>query len=156
MDLIPAEGMVINMEVRTPETTHKIMSAIKQKNTEPELLLRRKLWGLGFRYRKNYKKLPGKPDIAFIGKKVAVFCDGDFWHGHNWAIRGYGSLEQELSRYSDFWRDKILRNIARDEKNNSLLSEMGWIVVRLWESDIRDNIDICVEKICDALDSKKQ
>ena len=132
------------------------MSAIKQKNTEPELLLRRKLWGLGFRYRKNYKKLPGKPDIAFIGKKVAVFCDGDYWHGHNWAIRGYGSLEQELSRYSDFWRDKILRNIARDEKNNSLLSEMGWIVVRLWESDIRDNIDICVEKIYDALDSKKQ
>lgn len=132
------------------------MSAIKQKKTEPELLLRRKLWGLGFRYRKNYKKLPGKPDIAFIGKKVAVFCDGDYWHGHNWAIRGYGSLEQELSRYSDFWRDKILRNIARDEKNNSLLSEMGWIVVRLWESDIRDNIDICVEKICDALDSKKQ
>ena len=132
------------------------MSAIKQKNTEPELLLRRKLWGLGFRYRKNYKKLPGKPDIAFIGKKVAVFCDGDYWHGHNWAIRGYGSLEQELSRYSDFWRDKILRNIARDEKNNSLLSEMWWIVVRLWESDIRDNIDICVEKICDALDSKKQ
>ena len=127
-----------------------------QKNTEPELLLRRKLWGLGFRYRKNYKKLPGKPDIAFIGKKVAVFCDGDYWHGHNWAIRGYGSLEQELSRYSDFWRDKILRNIARDEKNNSLLSEMGWIVVRLWESDIRDNIDICVEKIYDALDSKKQ
>lgn len=119
-------------------------------------MLRRKLWGLGFRYRKNYKKLPGKPDIAFIGKKVAVFCDGDYWHGHNWAIRGYGSLEQELSRYSDFWRDKILRNIARDEKNNSLLSEMGWIVVRLWESDIRDNIDICVEKICDALDSKKQ
>ena len=102
----------------TPETTHKIMSAIKQKKTEPELLLRRKLWGLGYRYRKNYKKLPGKPDIAFIGKKVAVFCDGDYWHGHNWAIRGYGSLEQELSRYSDFWRDKILRNIARDEKNN--------------------------------------
>ena len=116
MDLIPAEGMVINMAVRTSETTHKIMSVIKQKNTEPELLLRRKLWGLGFRYRKNYKKLPGKPDIAFIGKKVAVFCDGDYWHGHNWAIRGYGSLEQELSRYSDFWRDKILRNIARDEK----------------------------------------
>ena len=156
MDLIPTEGTVVIKVDRTPETTHKIMSAVKQKDTEPELLLRRKLWSSGFRYRKNYTKLPGKPDIVFISKKVAVFCDGDYWHGHNWAVRGYSSLEQELSRYSDFWREKILRNIARDEKNNSLLSEMGWTVVRLWESDIRGDIDGCIKRIRTALDSNER
>ena len=83
---------------RAPETTHKIMSAIKSRDTRPELALRKELWRRGLRYRKNYKRLPGKPDIVFLGVRLAVFCDGDFWHGHNWAIRGYGSLEEELRR----------------------------------------------------------
>lgn len=136
------------------EITHKIMSAIKQEDTEPEIILRRTLWNLGYRYRKNYKNLPGKPDVVFIRKKVAVFCDGDYWHGHNWAIRGYGSLEEELSTYSLFWRNKIMKNIERDKKINNLLHEMGWIVIRLWESDIRKNIDCCIKKIQDALNSR--
>ena len=88
---------------RAPETTHKIMSAIKSRDTRPELALRKELWRRGLRYRKNYKRLPGKPDIVFLGVRLAVFCDGDFWHGHNWAIRGYGSLEEELRRYSKAW-----------------------------------------------------
>lgn len=70
------------------------------------------------RYRVNYKRLLGKPDIVFTKLKVVVFCDGDFWHGHNWAIRGQRSLQEELSGYSQYWRDKILRNIERDEENN--------------------------------------
>lgn len=110
---------------RTPETTHKIMSAIKAKDTRPELALRKELWRRRLRYRKNYKKLPGKPDIVFPRVRLVVFCDGDFWHGHNWAIRGYGSLENELRRYSKTWADKISRNIQRDERINKELESLG-------------------------------
>lgn len=135
---------------RTPEVTHKIMSSIKSKNTEPEMILRKALWAQGFRYRVNYKKLPGKPDVVFTRKKIAVFCDGDFWHGHNWALRGIPSLEDELATYSDFWREKILRNIARDKENTAKLEQDGWIVIRLWESEIRSNLDECVKRVSDC------
>ncbi len=92
----------MSAEKRDPKTTHKIMSAIKSKDTRPELLLRRALWQKNLRYRVNYKKLPGKPDIVFTQYKLAIFCDGDFWHGHNWALRGIPSLEEELKGYSEF------------------------------------------------------
>ena len=92
------------MKKRDAQTTSKIMAAIPSKDTEPELLLRRALWKNKLRYRVNYKKLPGKPDIVFTKHHVAIFCDGDFWHGHNWAIRGIFSspLNQHfpLSRFS--------------------------------------------------------
>lgn len=129
---------------RDPKVTHKIMSSIKSKNTGPELLLRKALWQKGFRYRINYKQLPGKPDIVFTKAKIAIFCDGDFWHGHNWALRGIPSLEEELASYSDFWKEKILRNIERDKKNNEELKKSGWTVIRFWESDIRKNLEECV------------
>ncbi len=133
--------------MRSPEITHKIMSSIKSKNTRPELLLRKALWRKNMRYRVNYKKLPGKPDIVFTKPKVAIFCDGDFWHGHNWAIRGMNSLDEELAGYSEFWKNKILRNIERDSETNKRLSAMGWTVVRIWESDIKKDVDECVKKI---------
>lgn len=132
---------------RNAETTHKIMSAIKSKDTEPELLVRKALWKDGYRYRINVRKLPGKPDIVLTKDKIAVFCDGDFWHGHNWAVRGLPSLEEELKKYSEFWKSKILGNIARDERNTLQLKEMGWTVIRLWESDIRKDTDACVALI---------
>ena len=134
-------------KMRDSETTHKIMSAIKSKDTEPELIIRKELWRRGYRYRVNYKKLPGKPDIVFTKAKVVVFCDGDFWHGHNWALRGLPSLEEELKSYSEFWKKKILRNIERDNENNAKLAECGWTVIRLWESDIRKNLDDCILQI---------
>lgn len=123
------------------------MSAIKQRDTEPELLLRRAIWSKGLRFRKNYKKLIGKPDIVFTRAKIVIFCDGDFWHGHNWAVRGMGSLENELEGYSEFWKSKIQSNIARDIYVNKKLSEEGWTVIRIWESDIRNNLDEIVEHI---------
>lgn len=138
---------------RDPKVTHKIMSAIPSKNTEPELMLRKALWKENLRYRVNYKELPGKPDIAFTKYHVAVFCDGDYWHGHNWAVRGLGSLDEELSGYSDFWRSKILRNIERDAEVNEALKAQGWIVIRIWESDIRKSIDDCVNRIKETLTS---
>lgn len=139
------------MANRSKDTTHKIMSSIKQKDTEPELMLRHALWAKGMRYRKNVTKILGKPDIVFSKQKIVVFCDGDFWHGHNWAIRGMSSLEEELSSYSQFWREKIIRNIERDQFITNTLESEGWIVIRLWESDIRKDTDSCVNLILDTI-----
>lgn len=138
-------------KTRDPKVTHKIMSAIPSKNTEPELMLRKALWKENLRYRVNYKKLPGKPDIVFTKRHVVVFCDGDFWHGHNWAIRGLSSLDEELSGYSEFWKSKILRNIERDAEISQILKTQGWIVVRIWESDIRKDLNGCVQLVKEAL-----
>lgn len=128
---------------RSLETTYKIMSAVKSKDTKPELALRKELWRRRLQYRKNYKKLPGKPDIVFPRVRLAVFCDGDFWHGHNWAIRGYGSLENELRRYSKPWAEKITRNVQRDKQINRELQALGWRVLRIWESDIKADVKRC-------------
>lgn len=132
---------------RTPEVTHKIMSAVKSKNTRPELMLRHALWNRGLRYRVNVKTLLGKPDIVFTRAKIAIFCDGDFWHGHNWAIRGLASLDEELSHYTQFWKDKILGNIHRDEEDTTRLQADGWKVVRIWESDIKSDAEKCANDI---------
>lgn len=140
---------------REPAVTHKIMSAVRSKDTRPELKLRKALWKEGLRYRVNYKRLSGKPDIVFTKWKVVVFCDGDFWHGHNWAIRGQNSLQEELSGYSQYWRDKILRNIERDEENNMVLKAQGWTVIRIWESDIKNDLEQCVETVKEALFEQK-
>ncbi len=109
--------------------------------------MRKELWRRKLRYRKNYKKLPGKPDLVFPRVKLAVFCDGDFWHGHNWAIRGYGSLENELQRYSKEWADKITRNIERDKRINTELESLGWKVLRIWESDIKADVKRCGDTV---------
>lgn len=135
------------MATRTKEVTHKIMSAVKQKDTEPELMLRKALWDRGLRFRKNYKVLIGKPDVVFTKARIVVFCDGDFWHGHNWALRGLPSLEAELATYSEFWKQKILRNIERDKEVTDMLATNGWVVIRLWESEIRNNLTECVDRI---------
>lgn len=145
----------MNGQKRDPAVTHKIMSAVKSKDTRPELKLRKALWREGLRYRVNYKKLPGKPDIVFTKWKVVVFCDGDFWHGHNWAVRGQNSLQEELSGYSQYWREKILRNIERDDENNKALIALGWTVVRIWESDIKNDLDGCVKTVKESLFEQK-
>lgn len=137
--------------MRDPTITHRIMSSIPSKGTRPEIILRKALWNENLRYRVNYKKLPGKPDIVFTKYKVAVFCDGDFWHGHNWAIRGKKSLDEELEGYSEYWRKKILRNIERDQENENELRTLGWTVVRLWESEIKEDVSSCVQAVKEAL-----
>lgn len=132
---------------RTPEITHKIMSAIKSSNTRPELALRKELWRRGLRYRANVKTLPGKPDIVFLRPRLAIFCDGDFWHGYNWTLRGYGSLEEELSRYSKPWAEKIQRNIQRDQTVNQRLTQLGWTVLRIRESEIKKDVKSCANQV---------
>lgn len=132
---------------RTPETTHKIMSAIKSRDTRPELALRKELWRRGLRYQTHRKDLPGKPDIVFPRPRLAVFCDGDFWHGYNWTLRGYGSLEAELSRYSKVWADKIRKNVQRDIKVTRALEALGWRVLRIRESAIRASVKRCGDQV---------
>ena len=132
---------------RTFEITRKIMSAVKSKNTRPELKLRRELWSRGFRYIINVKALTGKPDIVFTKAKIVVFCDGDFWHGNNWAIRGLSSLNEELARYSEYWCNKILTNIERDKRTTQKLESEGWVVLRFWESEIKSNVVKCADII---------
>jgi DNA mismatch endonuclease (patch repair protein) len=144
---------------RTPEMTHKIMSAVKSRDTRPELALRHALWKRGLRYRVNVKSLKGKPDVVFTKAKIAVFCDGDFWHGHNWAIRGMKSLEEELEHYTPFWRDKILGNIRRDREHTACLESEGWNVIRIWESDIKTDASRCadiVEEVYRIATSQKE
>lgn len=141
------------MKKRTPAVTSKIMASIHSKNTKPEKLLAQAMWSIGLRYRKQYK-IVGKPDFVFIKAKVAIFCDGDFWHGNNWKLRGLSNLEEELSSYSDFWKAKILKNIERDVFVNEQLKSMGWNVLRFWESDIKKDISSIVRTISNALHKK--
>lgn len=133
--------------MRDPKVTHKIMSAVHSKDTRPELKLRKALWQKGLRYRVNVKVLPGKPDIVFTKAKIAIFVDGDFWHGHNWALRGIPSLDEELAGYSEFWQTKIRQNIERDKRNTEKLERAGWLVMRFWESDIKSNLENCTSQI---------
>jgi DNA mismatch endonuclease (patch repair protein) len=137
---------------RDIETTHRIMSAIKSTATEPEQLLGQAMWKIGLRYRRHYRII-GKPDFVFVRVKIAVFCDGDFWHGNNWQIRGLGSLEAELAGYSEFWAKKIKRNIERDNIVTNKLEEDGWLVLRFWESDIRKSPIECANFVMKHFES---
>ena len=126
----------------TVEQRKKNMKAVKSKDSKIEVKLRKALWNEGLRYRKHYSKIPGKPDIVFIGAKVAVFCDSEFWHGKNWEER-----KKDFKSNRDFWINKIERNIQRDEEVNNLLQEKGWRVIRFWGDEIKKNIDECVKTV---------
>jgi len=141
--------------VRSHLITSKIMSSIHSKDTKPEMFLRRELWKNGLRYRVNCKKILGKPDIVFLKKKIAIFCDGDFWHGHNWVLRGQISLEAELSTYSEYWSNKIRKKIERDNFVTEILIKNGWVVIRFWESEILKDLNGCVEIIMKEINVKK-
>ncbi|MBO6622091.1 MAG: very short patch repair endonuclease [Balneola sp.] len=122
------------------------MKAVKSKDSKIELLLRKELWNRGHRYRKHYKKIPGKPDIVFVGKKVAVFCDSEFWHGKNWNER-----KKDFKSNKKFWHSKIERNIERDKEVNEILENLGWTVLRFWGNQIKQDLDRCVSLIEEKL-----
>jgi DNA mismatch endonuclease (patch repair protein) len=142
------------MKDRTQEITHKIMSAIKDRDTKPEIFFRKALWKWGIRYRKNVK-LFGKPDIAIKKYKLVIFIDGDYWHGNNWKIRNLPSLESELANYSDFWKNKISKNIERDEKVNEHYISLGWTILRFWQSDIEKDLSACIIKTIETINKLK-
>ena len=121
-------------------TRSENMKRIKSKDTSIEIILRKALWKKGYRYRKNCKDVVGKPDLCFKGKKLAVFCDSEFWHG-KYLLEG--KYVPKTNR--KFWIEKLKRNIERDKTVNLKLKENGWTVLRFWESDIRKNTDLCVD-----------
>lgn len=132
------------MDRLTYEQRHRNMQRIKSKDTSIEILLRRKLWEKGYHYRKNYKELPGKPDIVLTKYKIAIFCDSEFFHGKDWDI-----LKEQLKKgkHAEFWIDKISRNIERDVEVNNELNFMGWTVIRFWGKEIKKNPNECVKVI---------
>lgn len=135
-------------DVLTKEQRHKNMQNIRAKDTEIEVILRRALWKKGYRYRKNYCKLPGKPDIVLTKYKIAIFCDGEFFHGKDWNML---KAKLEKSYNSKFWIDKISRNIERDEETNKKLIYGGWTVIRFWGKEIKNHTDECVKVVEEAI-----
>lgn len=125
----------------TPERS-KIMGKIRGKNTKPELAFRKALWQAGYRYRIDYKKLIGKPDIALKKYKTVIFIDGEYWHGHNWSAR-----KPKVKTNRAFWIAKIERNIQRDQEVNEELQRLGFKVFRFWESDIKKELEKCLQKV---------
>lgn len=132
------------MDVLTKEQRKKNMQNIRSKDTKIEVLLRKALRAKGIGYRKNYDKLPGKPDIVLTKYKVAIFCDGEFFHGKDWEVL---KPRLEKSNNSEFWISKISRNRERDDEINKKLLFLGWTVIRFWGNDIKRDPDECVKVI---------
>ena len=124
---------------KTKEQIHFNMQQIKNKDSQIELILRKALWHKGFRYRKNVKSIYGHPDIAFIAKRIAIFCDSEFWHGYDWENR-----KNDFKVRQDFWIPKIERNIERDNEVNKKLQQDGWTVLRFWGNEIKNDLDNCI------------
>lgn len=131
-------------DVLTKEQRHKNMKNIRSKDTAIEIRLRKALWQKGYRYRKNYKELPGCPDIVLTKYKIAIFCDGEFFHGKDWEVL---KPHLEQSNNSQFWINKISRNIERDDEVNKKLLFLGWTVIRFWGKDIKKKTDECVKVV---------
>ncbi len=129
-------------EYDTTPQIRKRMSKVQLKNGKAETLLAKKLWKVGVRYRKNYKQLPGSPDIAILKYRVAIFIDGEFWHGKDWDTR-----KTKLKHNVEYWQTKIEENINRDIRVNNELNLLGWRVLRYWEKDILKNSDAVVKDI---------
>ncbi len=130
----------------TTKQRSELMGKIKSQNTKPELKLKKALWNLGFRYRKNLKTLPGSPDIVFTKYKLAIFVDGEFWHGYNWTEK-----KNKIKTNRDFWIPKIERNIQRDTQSIQLLADAGWYVIRFWEHELKKDLEGCLNRVISYL-----
>ena len=133
---------------KTKEQISYNMQQVKNRDSKIEVLLRKELWARGLRYRKNVNRIYGKPDIVFIGKKVAVFCDSEFWHGYNWEER-----KKDFKSHQEFWIPKIERNMERDAEVTTKLESEGWTVIRFWGNEIKKNTAQCADIIEKAVHS---
>ncbi len=148
-------------DVLTKEQRHKNMQRIRSVDTKPEVMLRKALWKKGYRYRKNYKLLPGKPDLVITKYKICVFVDSEFFHGKDYESgyksSKYNSLKEQLehSNNSEFWLSKIEKNMKRDRQVDIDLRSRGWVVIRFWSKDVINNLDDCITAIDElVLDQK--
>lgn len=128
----------------------KAMSKIRGKNTKPEIALRKALWALNIKYRINVSTFPGKPDILIRKHKLAIFVDGEFWHGYNWEEK-----KTKIKTNTAFWIPKIERNIQRDKENYEKLTALGFTVFRFWEHEIKKDLNGCLEKLTTYLKIKE-
>lgn len=134
------------MDVLTREQRSYNMSRIRGQDTGPELLLRKSLWKMGFRYRTHYK-LPGKPDVVFVSRRIAIFVDGCFWHGC--PVHGVRPKTNAA-----FWEKKIQSAIDRDKKNKVLLEKEGWTVLHFWEHEVEEDLEGLIKKLIHFLEQK--
>ena len=134
---------------KTKEQITYNMQQVKSKDTKIEVMLRKELWSRGLRYQKNCKKVFGKPDIVFIGKKVAVFCDSEFWHGYDWE-----NQKDRIGTRREYWISKIERNMERDREVNRSLEDLGYIVLRFWGKSILKNPSGCADEIESVLNQR--
>lgn len=126
----------------TKEQISRNMKSNKSKDTKPELLLRKELWRRGLRYRKNCKNIYGKPDIVFLGAKMAIFVDGKMWHGYDWE-----NQKNDFKSRREYWIPKIERNIERDYEVTQELIARDWLVMRFWDFEIKKTLQDCADKI---------
>lgn len=140
----------MNNHQRSSEQTRKNMQAIRGTGSIIEQRLQKALWNKGYRYRKNYKSIIGRPDIAFPSLKIAIFCDSEFWHGYDWENRKF---DFHINR--EFWWRKIKRNVDRDQNVNSILDKEGWIVLRFWGKDIKKDLENCICQIEEVIKTRK-
>ncbi len=131
---------------KTKEQISYNMKHVKCKDSDIELILRQELWRRGLRYQKNVKTIMGKPDIVFKGKKVAIFCDSEFWHGYDWEHK-----KTEIKSHQDFWIPKIERTIERDQEVTKKLESEGWMVLRFWGKQIKKDFVACADIIEEVL-----
>lgn len=139
--------------MRDRDVVTHAMRQVRAAGTAPEMALRKALWRRGLRYRTNSKKLLGKPDIVFSGRRLLVFVDGDYWHGNQWLRRGHNSIEEQFASVSgrDYWIRKLRRNMERDRVQTDQLLRNGWDVMRFWESDLKQGLEGCVERVVEAM-----
>ena len=133
------------------------MKQVRSADTDPELRLRRSFRRLNLRFSSHRADLPGCPDFVFTRQKVAVFVDGDFWHGRQWKLRGLPNLASQFKRCPNrnYWIKKIQRNVARDQSNARRLRDLGWSVIRIWESDLKERTEASVRRVVRALGSEQ-
>ncbi len=135
---------------KTKEQISYNMQRVRNKDSDIELILRKELWSRGIRYRKNVRRITGNPDIVFIGLRIAVFCDSEFWHGYEWEKR-----KEDFKSNREFWIPKIERNMERDKEVNQLLTDDGWTVLRFWGNEIKKETAKCADIIENAIKEKK-
>lgn len=136
---------------KTNEQISFNMKQVKNKDSKIEIALRKELWSRGLRYQKNVTSIFGKPDLVFKGKKVAVFCDSEFWHGYNWEER-----KKDFKSHQEFWIPKIERNMERDKEVTEELQKQGWTVLRFWGKEIKKNAGGCADIIEKAVRGELQ
>ncbi len=140
------------MDNLTPQQRRKNMQHIKSKDTSIEVKFRKALWQKGYRYRKNYKGLPGKPDIVLTKEKIAIFCDSEFFHGKDWEVL---KPRLEKTNNGEYWQKKISRNMEHDDEVNKQLLFLGWTVIRFWGEDILKRTDECIHVIEETIFDNK-